>query len=186
MTHRRFFVLFLPILVLLIAPALPVTAQTSTSYRISDHALNSGGLPSGGTTAASASFRVTLSSIGDGLVQPGLASASYQMDSNFASCYPPPGETTGLLFTDATTLTWDPEPSVGFYNLYRADLASLSAGGYGACLQPDVPGATTTDSQPLATGAAFFYLVTAENRLGEEGIKGSDSTGMTRGGNACP
>jgi len=186
MRHRRLFVLFLPILALLIAPALPVAAQTSTSYRISDHAVNAGGLPTGGTTAASASFRVTFSSIGDSLVQPGLASASYQMDSSFASCYVPPGETTGLLFTDATTLAWDPEPSVGFYNLYRADLATLSGGGYGACLQPDVPGATTTDSQPLGSGAAFFYLVTAENRLGEEGIKGSDSVGMIRGGSACP
>jgi len=186
MRMRTSLALFLSALALAFGSALPVVAQTSSSYRISDHTVNAGGLPSGGTTASSSSFQITLSSIGDGFVRPELTSASYQMDSSFTSCYPPPGEATGLLFTDGTTLTWDTESSAGVYNLYRADLTSLSGGGSGDCLQPGLPEATTTDSEPPGSGAAFFYLVTAENRLGEEGSRGSDSGGMNRGGSACP
>jgi hypothetical protein len=32
----------------------------------------------------------------------------------------------------------------------------------------------------------FFYLVTVENRLSEEGTKGFDSGGGERTGSACP
>ena len=169
-----------------IAGSSPVTAQQSASYHISDHTLNAGGRPEGGMTASSASYRISLESLGEGPVRTGLASASYHMDTSFVSGYPPPGEVTGLRFTDETTLVWDAERSVGVYDLYRDALAALSGGGYGVCFQPDLPDATATDGDPVSPGGGFFYLVTAENRLGEEGTKGTDGAGAERDGNACP
>ena len=58
-------------------------AQTSASYKLSEHTFNNGGHPEEGTVMASTSYRVSLDSIGDGLVGPGLASASYHMDGGF-------------------------------------------------------------------------------------------------------
>lgn len=171
---------------LLGAAARPALAQQSASFHISDHTLNAGGRPEGGVTASSASYRISLESVGDGPVRSGLGSASYHMDVSFASCYPPPGEVTGLKFTDRTSLAWDPERSVGAYNLYRDSLTALSGGGYGVCFQPDLPDPAATDTDPVSVGSGFFYLVTAENRLAEEGTKGADSAGAERGGNACP
>jgi len=174
------------LLILGIAGFSPAKAQQSASYHISDHTLNAGGRPEGGVSASSTSYRISLESVGDGLVRPGLGSASYHMDASFAACYPPPGEATGLQFTDKTTLAWDAERSVGVYNLYRDSLSAVSGGGYGTCFQPGLAAPTATDGDPLSVGSGYFYLATAENRLAEEGTKGTDSTGAGRGGTVCP
>jgi len=81
----------------------------------------------------------------------------------------------GLRFTDHQTLVWDPERSIGTYSLYRGLLDSLA--GYGDCEQQDLEGETTEDSSPPPTGAGYFYLVTASNRLDDEGTLGWDSAG---------
>lgn len=161
-------------------------AQQSASYRMDEHVLNQGGRPAGGVTASSASYRVSLDSLGEALVRAGLSSASYRMDGSFGSAYPPPGEVVGVRFADSETLTWDPEPSVGVYEVYRDGLAAIAGGGYGTCWQQDVAGESVTDSDPIAPGEGFFYLVTARNRLDEEGTKGRDSAGSERAGSACP
>ena len=70
---------------------------------------------------------------------------------------------------------WDPDKSVGDYNLYRSTLGNVSGGG--SCLQQDIADETTTDNDPVPVGNGFFYLVTAENRLDEEGTKGPGRTG---------
>ena len=162
----------LPFLLVALLAMLPVAAQQSASYKLSDSVLNAGGHPSGGTVMTSAGA--------------GLGSASFSADAGFGVCYPPPGEVGGLGFDDAVTLVWNPEKSVGGYNLYRDTLAGLSGSSYGNCLQRDLANETATDADPVPAGDGFFYLVTAENRLGEEGTWGADSAGAPRTGGVCP
>jgi hypothetical protein len=77
------------------------------------------------------------------------------------------------------TLSWDPERSVGDYDVYR-DLLSSLPGNFGACLEHDVPAQTAVDVGIPGVGTGYFYLVTAENRLDEEGTKGFRSNGSER------
>ena len=81
-----------------------VLAQTSMSFKLSEHVFNAGGRPYGGTVATSASFKISLDAIGEGLLGTALSSASFNIDSGFGSAYPPPLEVSGLLFTDKVTL----------------------------------------------------------------------------------
>lgn len=167
--------------------ATPVAAQQSASFKLTERVLNAGGHPAHGVVMASASFLITLDALGDGVVQVGMSSASYRMEAGFASGYPPPGEVTDLLFTSRQTLEWDAELSAGSYNLYRDAVGNLSELDYGACQQPGLSDEMTTDSDLPLPGEAFFYLVTAENRLGEEGTKGFQGDGTTeRLGTVCP
>ena len=166
--------------------ALPAAAQQSAHYTLSEHEINSGGRPLDGATAASLRFRVSLDAIGEDVNGTGLTSASFQMDGGFTIAYPPPGEVTGLTFPDKQTLAWNPEKSVGDYNLYRDLVGNLSGLGFGSCVQQALPGETTVDTDVPPAGNAFFYLVTAENTLDEEGTKGFQSNGLERGGNVCP
>ena len=109
------------------------------------------------------------------------------MDAGLVPAYPPPREVTGLVFLDDDTLHWDPEPSVGVYNLYRDTLPALPEGGYGSCDQQGLTTTGATDvAPPPGVGDGYFYLVTAENRLAEEGTKGFDTGAVERQGNACP
>ena len=81
---------------------------------------------------------------------------------------------------EAVRHSWNPERSVGVYNLYRDLLGNLSGLGYGDCEQSDLPGTTATDTDRPPAAGGFFYLITAENRLREEGTKGFDSSGSGR------
>jgi hypothetical protein len=108
------------------------------------------------------------------------------MEVGFVPPYPPPGEVLGLRFSDKQTLQWDPEKSVGDYNLYRDLIGTLPSLGFGACHQQDLVDETATDPSVPAAGQGFFYLATAENRLDEEGSKGSRSDGIERQGTTCP
>lgn len=157
-----------------------VFAQSSASYRLEEHALNAGGHPSGGATMSSASFQISLDSLGEGVLGEGLASASYAMDGGLLPAYSPPGEVGNLVFTASDTLDWDAERSAGSYNLYRDALSALSGGSAGSCEQQDIAASTTTDAGTPGTGSGWFYLVTVENRLGEEGTRGSDGGGAPR------
>jgi hypothetical protein len=164
-----------------------VLGQTSASFELSEHVFNAGGHPEDGTVMNSASFQVTLDAIGDAVVGTGAASASFQIGSGWVGGYPPPGECSGLRFTDAVTLVWDPEGYVGVYNLYRDVLSALTGLGYGQCEQWDLATATAGDGDVPSVGDGYFYLVTAENLLWEEGTKGYDSAGSLRPNTApCP
>ena len=160
--------------------ALPALAQESASYKLKESVFNAGGHPKDGEIASSASFRVTLGAVGEGVARTGQASSSYRMDGGFVNTYPPPGEVAGLGFSNKTTLTWRPEKSIGVYNLYRDLLSALGGGGYGDCQQYDLTGETATESGTPPAGNGWFYLVTAENRLREEGTKGNNSAGALR------
>ncbi len=162
------------------------SAQTSASFKLQESVINGGGNPLQGSQLSSASYRVKLDSIGEAAVGVGASSSSYRMDSAFVSAYPPPGETLGLRFSNKTTLVWNPEKSIGKYELYRGAISSLP-GTWGACFAANLANATSTDSQLPSLGTGYFYLVTARNRLSEEGTKGKRSNGSTRTNtNPCP
>lgn len=163
-----------------------VAAQTSTSYDVEEHVLNAGGAPAEGVEPSSPSFRVTLASIGEAVAGIGSTGPSFAIDSSFAAAYPPPGEVSELSFADRITLAWAPEWSTGTYNLYRGQITGLAGLGYGSCIQQGIATETTTDDKPAPTGDGFFYLVTAANRLDEEGTKGLQSDGTERAGDVCP
>jgi hypothetical protein len=158
-------------------------AQTSTNYKLEEFTFNNGGNPS--PVLSSASYSLTLDAVGDALAASGLASSSYGMSSGFSLNFPPPGEVLNLRFTSKTQFGWNLEPSVGKYNTYRGALGSFS--GYGSCLHGGLTSTTDTDAQTPSAGSGYFYLVTAENRLNEEGIKGRTSGGAVEPNPApCP
>ena len=161
-----------------------VLAQTSTSFKLSEHAFNAGGHPDGGTVATSANFKVSLDAIGEAVLGTALSSGSFNIDSGFGSAYPPPSEVSDLLFTDKVTLEWDAAKSAGIYNLYRDLHSNLQ--GFGDCEQQDLAATTTTDNDAVPPGDGYVYLVTVENLLDEEGTKGFQSDGMEREGAVCP
>lgn len=172
------------VLALLLLASAHASAQTSASYRLTEHVVNAGGVPAKGAVHTSASFRVTLDSVGDGLFGTTSVGGTYRVDTGFLRAYAPPGEVFGVRFASRTSLTWNPERSVGRYHVYR-DLVGALPGGYGSCLASAPTGNTFTDNADPAAGAAFFYLVTAANRLREEGTKGFRSDGNERS-NATP
>jgi|SRR5262245_797048 len=161
-------------------------AQTSASHKLTEFTFNAGGDPLAGSFAASASYRIRLDAVGDGLVAAGLSSAGFRLGAGFVGDYPPPREVTHLVWTDSQTLVWDPEPSVGSYDIYRGLISTLP-GPFGTCLQPAIVSETWTDATVPSTGTGWFYLVTARNRLSEEGTKGFQSSGAERGNpSPCP
>lgn len=180
----------LPIMAMLAVAGGFALGQSSASYNVSDHAFNEGGRPETGTILASASYRISLDAIGDGARGEGLGSASYRLDGSFVTGYSPPGEVIDLkLLPDHQTLEWSPEWSVGVYNVYRGlALPDPSWGGptpgYGNGFDCDIDpwtnGETTQDTWVPSPGSGGYYLVTAENRLGEEGTMGSTGSGDER------
>jgi hypothetical protein len=166
--------------------AVPARAQQSASHTLEEHVLNAGGHPYVAGNPVSASHRLTLGSIGDPFRMQRLLGATTILDGGFVITYPPPGEVTNLRFTDDVTLVWDTEPSAGRYHVYRDTLAALGALGYGACAHEGLTAPTTTDMLPVPPGTGLFFLVTVENRLGEEGTKGVDGSGVERLGTVCP
>jgi hypothetical protein len=148
-------------------------AQSSANFSIEQGTLNNGGNPI--PVLSSVNFQITLDAIGDGLAQTGLSSASYGMDSGFAPDYRPPGEVLNLRFTSKTAFGWNPEPSVGKYDTYRGTLGSFT--GYGTCLHGGLAANADTDPAVPSAGTGYFYLVTAKNRIAEEGPKGYNSLG---------
>jgi hypothetical protein len=169
------------ILLAAFASASAAMAQSSASFEIKAQAFNAGGQPA---TVASADFQIRLGSLGDSLAAVSLGSASFGVDSGFGLSFSPPGEVTGVRFDDHVTLAWNPEKSTGAYNLYRNLLSAISP-GFGACSQSNLPGETASDADLPGAGAGFFYLVTAENVLAEEGTKGFQSSNVERA-NAAP
>jgi len=160
--------------------------QASASHRLEEAGLNAGGHPQSGVDPASAGHRLSLGSLGDPFPIQRHFGAAWTLDGGFVVAYPPPGEVLDLLFTSATTLVWDPAPAAGTYSLYRGLISALPGLGYGACAQQGLIAPATTDADLPAPGAGFFYLVTVENRLGEDGTKGVTSSGAPRGGLVCP
>lgn len=152
-------------------------AQSSASFRLTEQVLNAGGHPLDGARPASAGFVASLDALGDAVAGSAFSSASYRGSGGFVLRYAPPGEVHGVQFPDKSSVAWSAEPSVGTYNVYRN----------GACHQAGLsaPSAVETDVPP--PDSAWQYLVTAANRLREEGTMGRASSGAERGIAApCP
>jgi hypothetical protein len=161
-------------------------AQTSASYTMQEYTINAGGRPSQGTITTSASFRVTLDAIGDGVIGSGLSSDSYKMAAGFAAPHRPAGEVMGLIAKDHRTFQWDWEPTSTAFNFYR-DPLSLLPTEFGACLASRATTNSWGDASVPAAGTGWFYLVTGENLLWEEGTMGAASSGAERPNTApCP
>lgn len=183
---RRTRILFLLILGATAPGGTAALAQESASHKLEEHTFNAGGHPSGGVNPSSASHEVSVGSIGEPFGFQVLFGSSGAIDGGFLLAYPPPGEVKDVLFVDNTTLVWDPEVSAGTYSLYRGPIGSLPGLGFGVCTQQNLLVPTTIDATLPAAGTGFFYLITVENRLGEEGTKGFTSSGVERLGSACP
>ena len=161
-------------------------AQESASHRLEEQVFNAGGHPAAGLNPSSASHRLTLGSIGDPFGVGILSGPSSTLTFGFALPYMPPSEVLNVRWTDPTTLVWDPRLQAATYNVYRGLISTLPGLAYGACQQQGVVAPTTTDGALPALGTGFFYLVTMENGLAEEGTKGFASSGAERAGTACP
>ena len=171
---------------LLLALSGYVDAQTSTSFKVTENAINAGGHPLDASRPASASFRISLGTLGDATVPSVPSSASYRGDGGFVARYAPPGEVRGVQFLSKINLTWSHEPSIGTYNLYRNTLASLP-GNFGSCYQFALVGPPFGETSAPPPGSGWHYLITAENRLREEGTKGRTSSGTERSDSTpCP
>jgi hypothetical protein len=158
-----------------------VHAQSSASFQISDSVVNAGGHPQQGQTMGSASYRVSLDAIGD-TVSSG-ASATYASASGFAGRYRPPGELGNLRFNAKVNLTWDYDIGLTKSNLYRG----TTAAGAAACYQPNLQGNSFLESTSPSADSGWYYLVGAENLLGEEGPLGTGPGGAPRATvAACP
>lgn len=170
------------LLVLCCAVCMPplAFAQQSASHSISDATLNAGGSPRDGTALVSASHQVTLSSLGGFAARRGLQSASNFMDGGFVSGYVPATEVHGVSWLDHETMQWSAHVAAGDYAVYRDSLAALAAGDYGDCHTHDISSTSVYDTDLPPAGSGFFYLVSVENRLEEEGTLGSSSTGDER------
>ena len=153
-------------------------AQTSTNYDLEENSFNSGGNPANGATASSTSFLLSIDAIGN-LSAHGLSSTGFTLDAGFVGAYPPPVEVTGLVFTSATDFEWDPFAGIGTYNVYRGTISSFDP-DYGGCSQPGLTTNSASDGDAVPS-PGFFYLVTTENNLLEEGTKGSNDLGERTG-----
>jgi hypothetical protein len=160
-----------------LAVAAGAAAQSSASHRIEQGTLNDGGHPP--TVLSSPSHQLTLGSIGDGPAVGPASSASHQVGSGLPTVFAPPGEVTNLRLGSPDQLTWAPDPSVGSYNLYRGDIADLPT-SYGVQIQSSLAAPATSDATQTPASGCLFYLITASNRLDEEGPKGFDSDGNPR------
>ncbi len=159
-------------------------AQVSAGFQNRENVFNAGAAPA--PILSSPNYELTLASIGDGLVAAGMSADGYRMDGGFGLSYPPPADVQNLRFTSKTAFAWDAELSVGSYNVYRGLLASLPS-GYGSCFAHGLTTPQGTDAAAPPSGEGYFYLVTAENRIAEEGTMGSDSIGTPRPNTApCP
>jgi hypothetical protein len=175
------------VIAMLLGAVVPAAAQESASFRLREQVFNAGGHPVAGQGLESPSFRVGLDSVGESAIATALASASFKMDVGFAAFYLPPREVRNLRFVDHVGMVWAPEMSVGTYNLYRGIVKQIPASGYGTCLEHDLDTTAGQDVDQPPVGVGWFYLVTASNRLEEEGTKGHGSGGSTRTNSApCP
>ncbi len=161
----------LSLILVLTAAAGMARGQTSASYKLTESTMSSGGDPHNGAFAASAAYRIELDALGQAVVAVGLAGAGFHLDAGFVDAYPPPKEVLNVRWTTSTSLAWDPEPSVGNYDLYR-NLLSTLPGTFGSCFQSGIAGESWTDATTPSTGTGWFYIVTPEPacRGGDEGI----------------
>jgi len=165
-------------------------AQQSASFALEGTTLNEAGRPENGTLAQSGSFQITLDAVGEALPAFDAVSASFNLSGGVVGAYAPSAEVQALGFVSAggaaPALAWAPLPTAVRYDVYRGATGSLP-GSFGACLASNLASTSYNDAAAPLPKTGFFYLVTGENRLGEEGTKGYQSNGAVRtAAPACP
>ncbi|HKQ97748.1 MAG TPA: hypothetical protein VJV75_07735 [Candidatus Polarisedimenticolia bacterium] len=165
----------------------PLLAQSSPSYRLTGQVLNAGGRPEQAIVPASPAYRLSIESIGGEFSGSAQVATTYRLAAGLAFLGAPPGEVSGLqILGDEATLQWSAEPRSMAYNVYRGNLA-MPPGGFGVCVHARVEATVVVEAEDPPVGAGFFYLVTGESLLEEEGTKGSTSAGTERPNPApCP
>lgn len=158
-----------------IASPAPLIGQSSVSYSLDSWNFNLGGGPMDGQSPASISFGLAPTALGD-IAGLNAVGANFQVASGMAGPYLQAGEVQNLRLFDPQTVIWDREPSADRYRVYRGLLSTLP-GPYGTCFARGVWPETQGDPQKPFFGQGYFYLVTAVNLYGEEGVKGFDSLG---------
>ena len=78
-----------------------------------------------------------------------------------------------------TTLEWDDVAGADLHSVQRGNLAAIAV-DYGGCLVEGLLDSTFDDSDPLAVGSGFFYLVQSQSVECGLGPLGYDSAGMPR------
>ena len=154
-----------------------VKAQGSEGYLNRERSFNNGGNPS--PVLVSENFQINLGSLGENLTMSSCESNDYTLVGGFSFSYPPPGEVMNLRFVDSSILEWDADLSAGTYNVYRG-LVSELATTYGSCHIVDIGQVQASDPEIPVQGECYFYIVTACNRVGEEGTMGRDSSDTER------
>lgn len=169
----------------LVLSAGAVRGQSSPSYRLTDHVFNQGGHPAGGVHLASAGFRMSLDSVGEGIASPVSSGATLEARSGFGACYAPAAEVGAVrVSSDRVTFFWSPDRAASDYRIYSGTLDELP-GSYGTCRMTGVQG-TQAPLPEIPESSGYFYLITARDLLGEEGTKGTDGNGHPRGSLPCP
>ena len=117
-------------------------------------------------------------------------SSCQDCDDHNAATWGVPGETTGLMFSDAVTLAWSPPADFGAesveYDLLRSDVASDFTTA-GVCVASGMALPSATDATMPDLGRCFFYLARARNACpGGIGSAGAGSSGVPRPALVCP
>jgi hypothetical protein len=97
-----------------------------------------------------------------------------------------PTDVGGVSWASKSIIVWNWVPCADYYNIYKRTASLLPdsdgngvADSYGSCDQMDQPDNMTADSMIPPSGMASFYMVTAENPVGE-GSLGYASNGHER------
>lgn len=169
--------------------AAPAGAQQSANFRLEGTTLNAGGRPVGGVMAQSVSFQITLDAVGDAVPALDASSPNFGLSCGTTGAYAPAAEVSEVSFgppLPPDSFKWSPAPTAVLYNLYRGVTGTLP-GTFGSCLASNVAATSYADPAVPAAKTGYFYLVTGENRVGEQGIKGYQSNGAPRTSlPACP
>ena len=100
-----------------------------------------------------------------------------------------PGTVENLRWADPVTLQWAGALAAVEFHVYRGDLDALSCSFFGECQDASDPNPTDRTFTDLAlpgNGAGFFYLVTAEDEVGNEGTLGISVCGVRENSVPCP
>ena len=151
----------------------PSWAQESTSFQVREHRFSGAGASADEADLASSSYLTRPLGAGGAGGLEVLESTSFTISAGSEDAYLPPGEISELAFLTPDSLLWNPEPSAGLYHLYRGQVSDLTAAGTGICHEANLTSPSITETDMPGAGTAYFYLVTVENRLGQEGTKGS-------------
>ena len=124
----------------------------------------------------------------NGVIPAGYVASGTDCNDAAATVWSIPTEARNVSFGSQTTLGWSPpsEPggSTGLYDTIRSGVpSSFNAGA--TCVDVNGNDTTSTDAAVPAVGAAYYYLVRAENTCGS-GSLGQSSIGAERIGRLCP